>query len=179
MGAARRAFEAWSQTTPAERATALLKLADAIEEHGEELAREEAINAGKPLAAMLGDEIGVMADNLRFFAGAARCMEGKAAGEYMEGHTSMIRREPVGVIGQIAPVELPADDGHLEDRPGARDRQHDRAQAGRDDADHDAAPRRARAPRSCPPACSTSICGHGDAAGAAARRAPRTSTWSR
>ena len=105
--AARRAFEGWSQTTPATRATALLALADAIEEHGEELAREEAINAGKPLAAVPGDEIGVMADNLRFFAGAARCMEGKAAGEYMEGHTSMIRREPVGVIGQIAPWNYP------------------------------------------------------------------------
>jgi betaine-aldehyde dehydrogenase len=107
VGAARRAFEAWSQTTPAERASALLKIADVIEEHGEELAREEAINAGKPYLSMLGDEIGVMADNLRFFAGAARCMEGKAAGEYMAGRTSIIRREPVGVIGQIAPWNYP------------------------------------------------------------------------
>jgi betaine-aldehyde dehydrogenase len=69
--AARSAFDGWSQTTPATRAEALLKLADAIEAHAEELAREEAINAGKPLAAVLGDEIPVMADNLRFFAGAA------------------------------------------------------------------------------------------------------------
>jgi len=107
VAAARRAFEGWSQTTPATRATALLALADAIEEHGPELAREEAINAGKPLAAVLGDEIGVMADNLRFFAGAARCMEGRASGEYMEGRTSIIRREPVGVIGQIAPWNYP------------------------------------------------------------------------
>jgi len=107
VGAARRAFEAWSQTTPAERATALLKIADAIEEHGEELAREEAINAGKPYLSMLNDEIGVMADNLRFFAGASRCMEGRAAGEYMPGHTSMIRREPAGVVGQIAPWNYP------------------------------------------------------------------------
>ena len=105
--AARRAFEGWSQTTPAERASALLGLAGAIEDHGEELAREEAINAGKPLAAVLGDEIGVMADNLRFFAGAARCMEGRAAGEYMAGHTSIIRREPVGVVGQVAPWNYP------------------------------------------------------------------------
>jgi betaine-aldehyde dehydrogenase len=107
VAAARRAFDGWSQTTPAERATALLGLAGAIEEHADELARDEAINAGKPLAAVLSDEIGVMADNLRFFAGAARCMEGRAAGEYMAGHTSMIRREPVGVIGQIAPWNYP------------------------------------------------------------------------
>jgi betaine-aldehyde dehydrogenase len=107
VAAARRAFESWSQTTPAVRAEALLAIAGAIEEHGEELAREEAINAGKPLAAVLSDEIAVMVDNLRFFAGAARCMEGRAAGEYMEGHTSMIRREPVGVIGQITPWNYP------------------------------------------------------------------------
>jgi betaine-aldehyde dehydrogenase len=107
VSAARRAFDGWSQTTPAERATALLGLAASIEEHGDELAREEALNAGKPLAAVLSDEIGVMADNLRFFAGAARCMEGKATGEYMEGHTSLIRREPVGVIGQVAPWNYP------------------------------------------------------------------------
>ncbi len=107
VAAARRAFESWSQTTPAARAEALLAIAGAIEEHGEELARDEAINAGKPLAAVLGDEIGVMADNLRFFAGAARCMEGRAAGEYMDGHTSFIRREPVGVIGQVTPWNYP------------------------------------------------------------------------
>jgi len=107
VAAAKRAFETWSQTTPAARAEALLGIASAIEQHGEELAREEAINAGKPMHAVLSDEIGVMADNLRFFAGAARCMEGKAAGEYMEGHTSFIRREPVGVVGQITPWNYP------------------------------------------------------------------------
>jgi betaine-aldehyde dehydrogenase len=107
VAAAKRAFESWSQSTPAARAEALLGIASAIEEHGEDLAREEAINAGKPLAAVLSDEIGVMADNLRFFAGAARCMEGRAAGEYMEGHTSFIRREPVGVVGQITPWNYP------------------------------------------------------------------------
>jgi betaine-aldehyde dehydrogenase len=107
VGAAKRAFEGWSQTTPAARAEALLGLASSIEEHGEELAREEAINAGKPIAGVLSDEIAVMVDNLRFFAGAARCMEGRAAGEYLEGHTSFIRREPVGVVGQITPWNYP------------------------------------------------------------------------
>jgi betaine-aldehyde dehydrogenase len=105
--AARAAFERWSQTTPARRAAALLALADAIEEHGEELARLEALNAGKPLAAVQNDELPAMADNLRFFAGAARCLEGRAAGEYMEGYTSFTRREPVGVIGQITPWNYP------------------------------------------------------------------------
>jgi betaine-aldehyde dehydrogenase len=107
VNAARRAFEGWSQTTPATRAEALLALAAAVEEHGEELAREEAINAGKPLASVRGDEIPAAADNLRFFASAARCLEGRAAGEYLEGYTSYIRREPVGVIGQIAPWNYP------------------------------------------------------------------------
>jgi betaine-aldehyde dehydrogenase len=107
VGAARRAFDGWSQTTPAARAEALLKLAASIEERGAELARDEAINAGKPLSAVLNDEVPVMADNLRFFAGAARTMEGRAAGEYLEGYTSYVRREPVGVIGQIAPWNYP------------------------------------------------------------------------
>jgi len=105
--AARRAFGGWSQTTPAERALALLALADMVEQNGEEIAREEALNAGKPLANVIGDEIPVMADNLRFFAGAARCMEGRAAGEYMDGYTSFTRREAVGVIGQITPWNYP------------------------------------------------------------------------
>jgi betaine-aldehyde dehydrogenase len=105
--AARAAFEGWSQRTPAQRAAALLALADAIEEHGEELARLEALNAGKPLAAVTNDEIPAMADNLRFFAGAARCLEGRAAGEYLEGYTSFTRREAVGVIGQITPWNYP------------------------------------------------------------------------
>jgi betaine-aldehyde dehydrogenase len=107
VAAARRAFVSWSQTTPAARADALLALASAIEEHGEELAREEAINAGKPYSAALSDEVPVMADNLRFFAGAARTLEGRAAGEYLEGYTSYVRREPVGVVGQIAPWNYP------------------------------------------------------------------------
>ncbi|MGC2375077.1 MAG: gamma-aminobutyraldehyde dehydrogenase [Solirubrobacteraceae bacterium] len=105
--AARRAFERWSQTTPAERARALLSLAAAIEQDGEEIARLEALNAGKPILAVSRDEIPAMADNLRFFAGAARCLEGRAAGEYMQGYTSFVRREPVGVIGQITPWNYP------------------------------------------------------------------------
>src|SRR5271167_4816935 len=105
--AARRAFAGWSRTTPAQRAQALLGLADRVEEHGEEIARLEALNAGKPIAAVTGDEIPVMVDNLRFFAGAARCLEGRAAGEYMEGYTSFTRREAVGVVGQVTPWNYP------------------------------------------------------------------------
>src|SRR5206468_706966 len=86
---------------------ALLDRADAVEEHGDELAELEARNAGKPLQAVKDDELPFMVDNLRFFAGAARTMEGKPAGEYLEGYTSIIRREPVGVIGQIAPWNYP------------------------------------------------------------------------
>jgi betaine-aldehyde dehydrogenase len=105
--AARGAFEGWSRTTPAERSQALLALADLIEEHGSEIARLEALNAGKPIEAVTNDEIPVMADNLRFFAGAARTLEGRAAGEYMEGYTSFTRREAVGVIGQVTPWNYP------------------------------------------------------------------------
>jgi betaine-aldehyde dehydrogenase len=85
----------------------MLRLADAIEGHAEELAELEADNAGKPINAFRDDEIPFMVDNLRFFAGAARCLEGKSAGEYVSGYSSMIRREPVGVIGQIAPWNYP------------------------------------------------------------------------
>ncbi len=105
--AARDAFDGWATTTPGERAGMLLKLADAIEEHAEELAELESDNAGKPIEAFRNDEIPFMVDNLRFFAGAARCLEGRATGEYLGGYTSMIRREPVGVIGQIAPWNYP------------------------------------------------------------------------
>jgi betaine-aldehyde dehydrogenase len=105
--AARRAFGGWSSTTPAQRSQALLAIADVVEEHGQEIARLEALNAGKPIEAVSADEIPVMVDNLRFFAGAARCLEGRAAGEYMEGYTSFTRREPVGVIGQVTPWNYP------------------------------------------------------------------------
>ena len=107
VGAARRAFTSWSGTTPAQRAQALLALADLVDAHAQEIARLEALNAGKPIAAVSADELPVMADNLRFFAGAARCLEGRAAGEYMEGYTSFTRREAVGVIGQVTPWNYP------------------------------------------------------------------------
>ena len=104
--AAERAFVEWSETTPAERSLALLKIADAIEEAGEELAQIESLNVGKPIEAMR-DEIPVCVDNLRFFAGAARNLEGKAADEYMQGYTSMIRREPIGIVAGICPWNYP------------------------------------------------------------------------
>jgi betaine-aldehyde dehydrogenase len=108
VAAARAAFDAgWSTATPGERSLALLKIADAIEERADEIAQLEAANAGKPINAFRDDEIPFMVDNLRFFAGAARNLEGKAAGEYVEGYTSWVRREPVGVVGQIAPWNYP------------------------------------------------------------------------
>jgi 1-pyrroline dehydrogenase len=106
VNAAATAFETWQHTTPAERSLMLLRLADGIETRADELGRLESHNAGKPVGAAI-DEIPVVVDNLRFFAGAARVMEGKAANEYMAGHTSMIRREPVGVVASIAPWNYP------------------------------------------------------------------------
>jgi betaine-aldehyde dehydrogenase len=105
--AAKRAFPGWAATTPGERAAAMIKLADALEEHAEELADLEAADAGKPRGAFLEDEMPFICDNLRFFAGAGRVLEGKSAGEYVENRTSFVRREPVGVVGQIAPWNYP------------------------------------------------------------------------
>jgi betaine-aldehyde dehydrogenase len=107
VAAARQAFDGWAATTPGERALMLLKLADAIEDHAEVLSDLESADAGKPRKAFLEDEIPAMVDNLRFFAGAGRCLEGRASGEYTEGYTSIIRREPVGVVGQITPWNYP------------------------------------------------------------------------
>jgi len=107
VAAAKSASEGWAATTPGERAHAMLRLADAIEENADEIADLESANAGKPRQAFLEDEVPAMADQLRFFAGAARCMEGRAAGEYLEGYTSIVRREPIGVVGQIAPWNYP------------------------------------------------------------------------
>jgi 1-pyrroline dehydrogenase len=104
--AAAKAWPEWREVTPAERAELLLKLADLIDEHTDELAQLESQNVGKPLAAAK-DEMPVCADNLRFFAGAARILEGRATGEYMTGYTSWIRREPIGIVGQIAPWNYP------------------------------------------------------------------------
>jgi betaine-aldehyde dehydrogenase len=105
--AARKAYTEWFETTPRERSEMLLKLADAILADADELANIESANVGKPRALFLSEELWVCADNLRYFAGAARILEGKAAGEYMRGYTSMIRREPVGVVGSIAPWNYP------------------------------------------------------------------------
>jgi betaine-aldehyde dehydrogenase len=107
VAAASRAFESWRTTTPQERSLALLRLADAVEEHADELAALESKNAGKPIETVKADEIPAIVDPLRFFAGAARCLEGRASGEYVSGYTSIIRREPAGVVGQIAPWNYP------------------------------------------------------------------------
>lgn len=105
--AADAAFDGWAQKAPKDRSLALLKLADAIDTHADELARLESANCGKPLAAARNDELPAIADVFRFFAGAARCLTGSAAGEYLPGHTSMIRRDPVGVVASIAPWNYP------------------------------------------------------------------------
>lgn len=105
--AADQAFDGWSQTPPKERAAALLAIADSIEAHGEALAKLESDNCGKPYSAALNDEIPAIADVFRYFAGAARCMGGSAAGEYLPGHTSMVRRDPLGVVASIAPWNYP------------------------------------------------------------------------
>jgi 1-pyrroline dehydrogenase len=106
VDAARSALPEWLDATPQERGELLLKLASIVDEYGEELARIESVNVGKPLS-YARDEMPVCADNLRFFAGAARMLEGKSAGEYMRGYTSFIRREPVGIVGGIAPWNYP------------------------------------------------------------------------
>ncbi len=106
VAAARAAFATWSQTTPAERATALHKFADAIEADAETLSSLEQQNVGKP-KGVADFDVEFTVDNVRFFAGAARVVEGKAAGEYVSTHTSMIRREPAGVVGQVAPWNYP------------------------------------------------------------------------
>ena len=105
--AAEAAFAGWARTTPKDRAAVLLQIADRVEAHAEELARLESRNCGKPFPAALNDEIPAIADVFRFFAGAARTLNGSAAAEYLPGHTSMIRRDPVGVIASIAPWNYP------------------------------------------------------------------------
>ncbi|MEZ5828127.1 MAG: gamma-aminobutyraldehyde dehydrogenase [Hyphomicrobiales bacterium] len=107
VNAAAEAFTTWSRTTPADRSALLLKLADAIDAEAEGFAAVEALNCGKPRIRMLEDEMPAVSDCFRFFAGAARTMHGLVAGEYMAGHTSMIRRDPIGVVGSIAPWNYP------------------------------------------------------------------------
>jgi aminobutyraldehyde dehydrogenase len=107
VAAAEKAFKTWSRTTPAERAGLLLKLADAIDREAEAFATLEALNCGKPRIRMLQDEMPVGSDCFRYFAGAARTMHGLATGEYLSGYTSMIRRDPIGVVGSITPWNYP------------------------------------------------------------------------
>jgi betaine-aldehyde dehydrogenase len=105
--AAARAFDTWRDTIPGERQKALLAIADLFEEHAEELVAAESENCGKPIAVTMEEEIPPMIDQIRFFAGASRVLEGRASGEYMAGFTSIIRREPVGVVGQVTPWNYP------------------------------------------------------------------------
>jgi len=107
VAAARKAFERWSRTTPSERSAALLRIADRIEAEAEGFAALEALNCGKPINAATNDEIPAVVDCYRFFAGAVRCQTGAIAGEYLEGHTSMVRRDPIGVVASIAPWNYP------------------------------------------------------------------------
>ena len=107
VSAAASAFSSWKKTTPRDRSTLLLKLADAIESDAESFAELESMNCGKPYLAALNDEIPAVADVFRFFAGAIRNMTGSLAGEYLAGHTSMIRRDPLGVVASIAPWNYP------------------------------------------------------------------------
>ncbi|MCW2504541.1 MAG: putative aldehyde dehydrogenase [Actinomycetia bacterium] len=107
MTAAARAFTSWRDTTPSERQRALLRIADALEDRAGELVDAECQNTGKPRQLTLDEEIPPMTDQVRFFAGAARVLEGRAAGEYLAGHTSMVRREPVGVCAQVTPWNYP------------------------------------------------------------------------
>ncbi|HEV2786727.1 MAG TPA: aldehyde dehydrogenase family protein, partial [Solirubrobacteraceae bacterium] len=105
--AAARAFPDWRERTPSERSRALLRIADVIEDHADELVRLEVENTGKPFQLTMEEEIPPMVDQIRFFAGAARVLEGKGAAEYMAGHTSFVRREPIGVVGQVTPWNYP------------------------------------------------------------------------
>ena len=105
--AAATAFETWRNTTPAQRQKMLLDIADSFEKHADELVAIECENTGKPIAVTNSEEIPPMIDQIRFFAGAARILEGRSTGEYMEGFTSMIRREPIGVVGQVTPWNYP------------------------------------------------------------------------
>ncbi|MEI7746800.1 MAG: aldehyde dehydrogenase family protein, partial [Actinomycetota bacterium] len=105
--AAARAFPGWRDSTPSERSLALLRIADALEARAEDLVAAESRNTGKPVALTLSEEVPPMCDQIRFMAAAARVLEGRAAGEYMEEHTSYIRREPIGVCGAVTPWNYP------------------------------------------------------------------------
>ncbi len=139
VNAATKAFEKWSLTTPVERAGYIFKIADLIEREADAFAELEAQNTGKPKHLMLRDEIPAIADCFRFFGGAVRCMHGPVAAEYLAGHTSMIRRDPLGRNWLDRAVELPAHDGRVENRARHRGRQHHGTEAFRTHADDDTA----------------------------------------
>jgi betaine-aldehyde dehydrogenase len=107
MSAAANAFEAWRDTTPAERQRMMLRIADALEQRADGFTRVECENTGKPLGLTASEELVPCVDQVRFFAGAARLLEGRSAGEYMAGHTSFVRREPIGVVAQVTPWNYP------------------------------------------------------------------------
>ncbi|WP_241775321.1 aldehyde dehydrogenase family protein, partial [Pseudomonas corrugata] len=105
--AAHQAFDGWSRTTPQQRSNLLLEIASAIEKHADHLARLESLNCGKPLHLARQDDLSATVDVFRFFAGAVRCQTGQLSGEYLPGYTSMVRRDPIGVIASIAPWNYP------------------------------------------------------------------------
>ncbi|MEJ7796503.1 MAG: aldehyde dehydrogenase family protein, partial [Nocardioides sp.] len=105
--AAANAFEGWGDTTPAVRQRAMLRIADALEQRSEEFVRVESLDTGKPIGLTTSEELPPCVDQIRFFAGAARVLEGRSAGEYLEDHTSFVRREPIGVVGQVTPWNYP------------------------------------------------------------------------
>ncbi|HTU07265.1 MAG TPA: aldehyde dehydrogenase family protein, partial [Trebonia sp.] len=107
LTAAATAFETWRDATPSERSLAMLKFADAVEKRAQELTDAESKNTGKPVGLTLSEELPPSVDQLRFFAAAARVLEGRSAGEYLKDHTSMIRREPIGVCAQVTPWNYP------------------------------------------------------------------------
>src|SRR5690349_23050070 len=107
VSSAAAAFEGWRDSTPAERSLALLRIAEAIESRADEFVKAESLNTGKPLGLTTSEESPPMVDQIRFFAGAARMLEGRSAGEYMSGFTSFIRREPIGVCAAVTPWNYP------------------------------------------------------------------------
>ena len=135
VDAAASAFDEWAATAPGQRAAALHALADRLEQKADDLVAIESRNVGKPISAV-PDEISFLADNLRYFGSGARNLTTQAPGEYLAGYTSILRREPLGVVASIAPWNYPLDDGGVEDRAGARRGEHGGAQAVRADAAH-------------------------------------------
>ena len=138
LATAADAFGSWRRTTPSERSLALIRIADALEARADDLVRAESENTGKPFQLTMDEEIPPMVDQIRFFAGAARHLEGLAAAEYMAGHTSFIRREPIGVCGAVTPWNYPMMMAVWKFAPRAGRRQHHGAEAFGHDAGHGA-----------------------------------------